>query len=281
MTAMLELLPLKDCIGVEARGIDVTTMPDDDFDRMYDAWINSTVLLIRGQFMNAEQQVALSDRFGERTTYTRPQFSATAEADILVLSNIRKDGRLIGSPVSGRVWHTDGHYLHTPPAGSLLYAVKTPPEGGDTLFANQIAAYADLPASVRERIEDLQVVISRVQSRPYNYPDRPPPTAQEREEWLDVAHPIVRAHNVSGQKALYAGGNVPWHIVGMKTADSLPLITFLQEFAVQDQYVYRHKWQPGDILVWDNRSAIHKATWYDGERYERLMYRTTFGERAV
>lgn len=278
---MLELLPLKHRIGVEARGIDVNAISDDDFSRVYDAWIDSTILLIRGQSMTAEQQVALSDRFGDRVTYTRPEFSAQTEADILVLSNIRKDGRLIGSPVSGRVWHTDGHYLQSPPAGSLLYAVKTPPEGGDTLFANQIAAYADLPIPVKEQIADLEVVISRVQSRPYNYPDRPPPTAEERAEWADIAHPIVRRHTVSGEKALYAGGNVPWHIVGMKPAESLPLITFLQEFSVQDQYVYRHKWQPGDILVWDNRSALHKATWYDGTRYERLMYRTTLGERAA
>ena len=198
---------------------------------------------------------------------------------MLVLSNIRVDGTLIGSPVSGRVWHSDGHYLEKPPAGSLLLAETVPPEGGDTLFANQIAAYEDLPANVKKRIAGREVVISRIQSRPYNYPDRPPPTQAERAEWPDVIQPIVRIHPVSGRPALYTGGNVPWQIIGMSRTESLALITFLQEFSVLDRYVYRHRWQPGDIIVWDNRSALHKATWYDGERYRRLMYRTTFGER--
>ena len=278
---MLELVPLRTRIGFEARGIDVNTMPNDEFEKIYEAWITGTVLLIRDQSMTSEQQLALSDRFGVPASYTRPQFSSNNAPEILILSNVVKNGRLIGSPVSGRVWHSDGHYLTDPPAGSLLYAVKTPPEGGDTLFANQIEAYADLPEFVKNRIEDLKVVISRVQSRPYNYPDRPSLTAEEIENWSDVAHPVVRVHPVSNRKSLYVGGNVPWRIVGQEVGESLPLITFLQEFSVMQRYVYRHKWKAGDIIIWDNRSALHKATWYDGDRYERLMYRTTFGERAA
>jgi alpha-ketoglutarate-dependent taurine dioxygenase len=276
---MVELVPLAERIGVEALGIDVNCLGDDAFEAIYNAWIDSTILLIRGQSLTREQQLALTDRFGSRASYTRPQFSAADAPEMLVLSNLRVDGTLIGSPVSGRVWHSDGHYLESPPAGSLLHAAIVPPEGGDTLFANQLAAYADLPDIVQQQIETLEVVISRVQSRPYNYPDRPPPTDAERADWRDVVQPIVKAHAVSGRKALYAGGNVPWKIVGMDVARSMPLITFLQEFSVLDRYVYRHRWQPGDIIVWDNRSALHKATWYDGEKYQRLMYRTTFGER--
>ena len=116
---------------------------------------------------------------------TRSEFSENQNPEILVLSNIMEDGKLIGSPVSGRVWHTDGHYLPDPPAGSMLYAIETPPTGGDTWFANMIAAYDALPAVTKARIEDLKVVISRIQSRPYNYPDRPPPTPQQRAEWVD------------------------------------------------------------------------------------------------
>jgi alpha-ketoglutarate-dependent taurine dioxygenase len=276
---MVELTRLAERIGVEARGIDVNRLTDAEFEAIYDAWIGAAILLIRGQSLTPEQQMALTDRFGTRASYTRPQFSAADAPDMLVLSNIRVDGTLIGSPVSGRVWHSDGHYLESPPAGSLLHAVITPPEGGDTHFANQLEAYADLPEIVKERVERRDVVISRTQSRPYNYPDRPPPTGVERAEWREVVQPIVRTHPVSGRKALYTGGNVPWNIVGMDPAESVPLVTFLQEFSILDRYVYRHRWQAGDIVVWDNRSALHKATWYDGERYERLMYRTTFGER--
>jgi len=279
---MLELIPLTENIGTEVRGIDVSTpIPDRDFERIYRAWIDTTILLFRGQSLDQRQQVALTDRFGERVSYTRKQFSTDDAPDILILSNILENGKLIGSPVSGRVWHSDGHYLANPPAGSLLYAIETPPVGGDTLFANMFAAYDCLPETVKAWIEGRQVVISRAQSRPYNYPDRPPSTEAERAEWIDMPQPMVRTHPVNSRKALYVGGNVPWRIVGMDLAESAPLVTFVQEFSIMPRFTYRHRWQPGDIIVWDNRSAMHRATYYDGQKYRRLMHRTTFGERRI
>src|SRR4029450_7240468 len=107
-----------------------------------------------------------------------------------------------GPPRSRRGWHPDGPYLTTPPVRSMLYAIEVPPVGGDTWYANMYAAYDALPEQVKERIDDLKVVISRVQSRPYNYPDRPAPTEQARAEWVYVTHPIVRVHEVSGRNAI-------------------------------------------------------------------------------
>src|SRR5207237_5106325 len=118
---------------------------------------------------------------GELASYTRDEFGQSEHPQILVLSNIETNGKPIGSPVSGRVWHTDGHYLERPPAGSFLYAIEIPKRGGDTLFANMAAAYEALPGRIKAAASGLRVVISRVQSRPYNYPDRPPlPPAQIR-----------------------------------------------------------------------------------------------------
>lgn len=279
---MLELIPLTDRIGMEVRGVDVTgPIGSGDFERIYQAWIDNTILLFRDQHMTSAEQIAFTRRFGEVISYTRREFAEGTEPEILILSNISKDGKPIGSPVSGRVWHTDGHYLAEPPAGSLLYALETPAEGGDTLFANMFAAYDALPEPVRARIEDLQVVISRVHSRPYNYPDRPPVTDAERAEWPDVPQPMVRFHEEAGRKAIYAGGNVPWRIVGMDEAESAPLVTFVQEFSVQPRFTYRHKWRPGDIILWDNRSALHRATPYDLAGSRRLMHRTTLAPRRA
>jgi taurine dioxygenase/putative 2-oxoglutarate oxygenase len=277
---VLELVPITDVIGTEVRGIDVTEdIPARDYDRIYQAWIDTTILLFRGQTMTPAQHIAFTRRFGEVVKYTRDEFSEGGSPEILILSNITKDGKLIGSPVSGRVWHTDGHYLVEPPAGSMLYAIETPPVGGDTWFANMVAAYDALPAVTRERIEGLKVVISRRQSRPYNYPDRPMPPPEELETWIDMLQPLVRTHDVSGRKAIYAGGNVPWRIDGMPVEESLPLITFVQEFSVQPRFTYRHRWFPGDIILWDNRSAMHKATPYDQLAYRRLMHRTTVSSK--
>lgn len=273
---MLELAPITDTIGTEVRGVDVTAnISARDFDRIYQAWIDTTILLFRGQRMTPMQHIEFTRRFGEVFKYTRAEFGDGEHPEILVLSNITKDGKPIGSPVSGRVWHTDGHYLTQPPAGSMLYAIEIPPSGGDTWYANMIAAYDALPAVTKERIEQLNVVISRLQSRPYNYPDRPPPTPAERVTWTDVEHPMVRTHEVSGRKAVYAGGNVPWRVKGMPEADSAPLVTFVQEFSIKPEFTYRHKWRAGDIIIWDNRSAMHKATYY-GPQYRRLLHRTTF-----
>jgi taurine dioxygenase/putative 2-oxoglutarate oxygenase len=277
---MLDLVPITQRIGTEVRGIDVTQpISVRDLERIYGAWLDTTILLFRGQSLTPEQQIAFTQKLGEVVSYTRKQFSDHESPELLILSNITKDGKLIGSPVSGRVWHTDGHYLVDPPAGSVLYAVETPPLGGDTAFANMFAAYEELPEVTKQRISDLKVVISRVQSRPYNYPDRPPPTDEERAEWLDVPQPMVLTHSESGRKALYAGGNVPWRIVGMDESESAPLVTFVQEFSVMSRFTYRHRWRPGDIIVWDNRSAMHRAYPYDQSAYRRLMHRTTFDPR--
>jgi taurine dioxygenase/putative 2-oxoglutarate oxygenase len=273
---MLELIPIKDSIGTEVRGVDVTGhISDSNFDRIYQAWIDTTILLFRDQHMSPAQHIAFTKRFGEVFTYTRSQFNEPQHPEILVLSNIVEDGKPIGSAYSGRVWHSDGHYLTEPPVGSMLYARQVPPAGGDTWFGNMIAAYDALPLPVRERIEDLKVVINRVQSRPYNYPDRPAPTAEQRAEWIDVVQSVVRVHEVSDRKALYVGGNVPWRIVGMPEAQSAPLVTFLQEFAIQPRFTYCHQWRVGDIVLWDNRSAMHRATPYDYAAHRRLMHRTT------
>lgn len=279
---MLELVPITDGIGTEVRGIDVTgPVSDRDFDRIYQAWIDTTILLFRGQSMTPEQHIEFTRRFGEVYSYTRSQFNHSEHPEILILSNIARNGKPIGSAYSGRVWHSDGHYLTEPPVGSMLYALEVPPVGGDTWFGNMVAAYEALPASVKERIDDLKVVISRVQSRPYNYPDRPAPTAREAAEWPDVSQPLVRVHEESGRKAIYAGGNVPWRIEGLPEEDSAPLVTFLQEFSVQPRFTYRHRWQPGDIVLWDNRSAMHRATYYDDVAHRRLMHRTTIAGRRL
>lgn len=278
----MELRPLTNSIGTEVIGIDAAKpIAPGDFDRLYRAWIDSTILLFRGQQLTSSEQVEFTRKFGEVGAYTRSKYSHEQQPEILILSNIVKSGKQVGSPVSGRVWHTDGHYLRVPPAGSMLHALQVPDIGGDTWFANMVAAYEALPAQAKVQIEGRNVVISRVQSRPYNYPDRPAPTNAEIEEWEDVVHPMVRIHPETGRSALYTGGNVPWRICGMAESKSAPLVTFIQEFSVRPEFTYRHKWQVGDIILWDNRSTLHQATYYDPARYDRLMHRTTIAGSSV
>ncbi|MDB5578230.1 MAG: tblC [Bradyrhizobium sp.] len=279
---MLALRPLTDTIGTEVSGIDLTEpVSAADFDRIVKAWLDTTVLLFRDQSMTPEQQIAFSRRFGELLVYTRPENELKKYPEILVLSNVMQNGKPIGAAVSSRYWHTDGHYLKCPPAASLLYGIEVPPKDGDTWFANMQAAYDALPEATKRRIDGLKVIISRVKSLPYNYPNRPPVTDEQRAAWYDTPQPLVRTHPVTGRKALYMGGNVPWNVEGMPEAESDILIRELQAFATQPQFTYVHRWRAGDALLWDNRSSMHRATAYDQVNHRRLMHRTTIaGDEA-
>ena len=267
--------PLSPALGTEVVDLDLRQpVADADFESLHAKLVDTTVLVIRDQRLAADDLVRFTKRFGDILVYTRAANAHHTHPEVLVLSNILRDGKPIGSAESGRYWHTDGHFLEMPPAVSLLYAVELPPIGGDTWFANMFAAYDALPDETRARIEGLRVIISRVRSRPYNYPQRPPVTEEQRAAWPDMPQPLVRTHPLSGRKALYVGGNVPWLIEGMDEAESTPLITTLQAHAIQPAFAYAHAWRPGDLLVWDNRSSLHKATAYDAVAHRRHMLRT-------
>jgi len=271
----MRIASLSPALGTEATDIDLRRpITDTEFETLHAALVDTTVLVIRDQRLTPDDLVRFTKRFGDILVYTRAENAHHTHPNVLVLSNIRRDGKLIGSPASGRYWHTDGHFLEIPPSASLLYAVELPPRGGDTWFANMMTAYDALPDEVKARIEGLRVIISRVRSRPYNYPDRPPVTEEQRAAWPDMPQPLVRTHPVGGRKALYVGGNVPWRIEGMEEAESTPLITMLQAHAIQPAFTYVHAWRPGDLLVWDNRSSLHKATAYDEGAHRRHMLRT-------
>jgi alpha-ketoglutarate-dependent taurine dioxygenase len=273
---LLALRPLTDTIGIEVSGVDLAEpMRAADFDRIHKAWLDATIVLFRNQSMAPAQQIAFSRLFGELVTYGRSENTLPDYPEVLVLSNLERDGKPMGAPVAGRYWHTDGQFLREPPAASFLYGIEVPESGGDTYFANMHAAYEALPEDTRKRINGRRVIISRVQSRPYNYPDKPPVTAEERAAWPDMPQPLVRTHPQTGRNALYAGGNVPWRVEGMPQSESDILIPELQNFATQPRFVYVHRWRAGDAILWDNRSAIHRATAYDQINARRLMHRTT------
>ncbi len=279
---MLTLRPLTDTIGIEAIGIDLAApISATDFDRIHAAWLDKTILLFRNQSMTPAQQVDFSRRFGELAAYNRSENMLPGHPEVMVLSNLTRDGKRIGTPASGRYWHSDGHYLKRPPAASFLYGIEVPPVGGDTWFTNLQAAYDALPESTKRRIDGRRVIISRVKSRPYNYPDKPPVTDEDRAAWPDMPQPLVRTHPETGRKALYVGGNVPWNVEGMPESESDILISELQAFATQPRFVYVHRWRAGDAILWDNRSSMHRATAYDEVNHRRLMHRTTIaGEEA-
>jgi alpha-ketoglutarate-dependent taurine dioxygenase len=156
----------------------------------------------------------------------------------------------------------------------FLYALEVPPEGGDTLFADTYAAFAALPDDVRRVIEGRRACFSRVRLHHVHYPHMAPLTDEQKANRPDVWHPIAREHPRSGWTALYIGR---WacEVEGLPEAESSELIRSLQEAATRADFVYRHRWQVGDAVLWDNRCTQHCATEFDETRHRRRMHRTT------
>jgi taurine dioxygenase len=272
----MDIRRLSPALGAEVRGVDFSgTVSDAAVATLRAAWLEHGVLVIRGQRMTAAQQVGFTRRLGDPVVYTRSENAHPEHPELLVLSNVIVNGRRLGAAISGRYWHTDGHFLAAPPAGTLLCAQLVPAVGGDTWFANMTAAYEALPPAMVARLGGLRILVSRVGSLPYHYPERPALPANQRELWPDMPQPLVRTHPETGRKALYFGGIVPWQIVGMPAVESKELLEELQAFALSPPFIHAHRWEAGDAVLWDNRCIAHRATEYDMTKYSRTMYRTT------
>lgn len=274
---MLELRPISEAIGTEVRGVDITQpLSGTDFDKIYQAFLDTSLLLFRDQALTPDQQVAFTRQFGEIVAYYDPSERAVpGHPEILLLTNLTEEGKPSGKHSSAYGWHIDGHYLEKAPMATVLHAVECPPSGGDTWFANTHAAYESLPQETKRLIDGKQIIISRVQARPYVFPDKPPVTPEQRLAWPDMPQPIARTHPITKRKALYVASIVPWRIPGIPEEQSAPLIGELQATCIRPEFVYCHKWRQGDTLLWDNISSMHRATPYDVTNDQRRMHRTT------
>lgn len=272
----LSVIPVAEVMAAEIKGVDLSRdLGQDEIDAIRAAWLQFTVLIFRGQQLTPERQVAFTRRLGELENHTVQEFTHPDVPEVFIISNIVQEGRHVGAPKSGRHWHSDSQFLAVPSAGSLLYGLQVPPEGGDTLFANMYAAYDALSDTMKRRIDGLETVCSRVKAWPISYPSRPPLTEDQKARLPDVIHPLVRIHPETGRKSLYIGGNVVWEIVGLPYAEGRALLDELRAHATQDRFTYSHRWQTGDAVMWDNRCTLHSATPFDEARFDRLMHRTT------
>ncbi|CAH0441517.1 TauD/TfdA dioxygenase family protein [Ralstonia pseudosolanacearum] len=275
--SILHIRPFRAGFGAEIEGFDAgDALSSNTVQAIRAAWLRFGVLVFSGQMLDPVRLVAFTRHFGEPVIYTRSENACAGHPEVLVLSNVVVDGKPIGAPISSRYWHSDGHFLQCPPAGTLLYGKEVPPEGGDTCFVDMRAAYRALPEQLRTEIDGRTFLMDRVQTLPFHYPDRPAPPPDQKLRWPDMPQPVVRTHSESKTNALYIGGIVPWRIVGMEPHRSDALMAQLHAIAFDEQrFGYRHRWRAGDLLMWDNRRVVHRATTYDMARHRRLMYRTT------
>jgi alpha-ketoglutarate-dependent 2,4-dichlorophenoxyacetate dioxygenase len=233
---------------------------------------------LRGAGLDDETQVAFSQRFGalEVTRSMNPAagtpFARQSNLDIKTGQVIPAEDRRMVYQLANMLWHSDSSFKSVPSLCSLLTGRIVPPEGGATEFASARAAYPSLPEDLKRRVEHAVVVHdfswSRDQVRPGFF------TAEERAVYPPVRHPLVRANPVNGRRALFLGAHAS-HVDGLPIDEGRGLLRTLLDHVTQPAFVYRHEWREGDLVIWDNRCVLHRATPYDAARYQRLMQRTT------
>ena len=231
------------------------------------------IVVFRHQRLSREQQFGFACYFGEVESSTPRNAEAKRHAVAHIISNLGADGRPVdrlASAVSNYNWHTDKPYHPSPPMITALYAVEMPPWGGDTEFANTSMAYSELTREVRCRIAGLRVVFHWGAAARRS--EEPPLAGSDSRQSVD--HPLVRTHPETGAKALYLG-NHSSHILGWPIAEGRALLDELLVHATQPEFVYAHRWEVGDLVMWDNRCLLHRAgANFDMNKHRRILHRT-------
>ncbi|TWB56276.1 TauD/TfdA dioxygenase family protein [Nitrospirillum viridazoti] len=270
----LRTRPLKPGFGAEILDVDLKTASPAEMDQVVEAFHRHGAILLRGQDLDPAGLKAFLGRFGPLEGHTQKQFTLPDHPEVYILSNKVVDGKPIGAHNDGVGWHTDYSYKAEPVMCTMLYAVEVPAEGSDTLLADLCAAYDALPEERRAQLDGLQLHHSYeyfMTSRQYLRVDQLSP--ELKAENPDVIHPLIRTHPADGRKALWVSTGTVKEVVGMPNPQGLELLDELVAFVTQDRFVHAHKWQVGDILIWDNRCTLHTGTLYDDKKYTRLMHR--------
>jgi len=280
----IEIIPSGAPLGAEIRGIDLSRPIDGAaFREIERAYAEHGVLVFRDQHLTERQLVAVTERFGEVEEYVRSTFALPGHPEIILITNIEKDGEFVGVADAGTTWHTDMSYIPAPPRGSLLYAREVPVKDGtvlgDTLFSSTAAAYDDLPDATKTLLEGRRTVHSyegkHARRAKAGKSNRKPLTEEERASLPPVDHPVIRTHPQSGRKCIYVVAGECVGITGMSDAEAEPLLEDLAARCTRPEYTYRHHWQQYDLVMWDNCLVQHLAIHNYALPQRRMMWRTT------
>ena len=266
--------------GAEILDVDVKRVDDATFPELVAAFNEHSVLLFRGQSLTDEEQIAFSQRFGPlETTIRSINTQERTLPHIANLANVDAEDRLIPRGdkrnifnAGNQMWHTDSSFKRVPAHASLLSAREVPREGGETQYASMRVAWERLSPELQGLLEGKVAIHSFVYSRGLIADDLLPP--EHAAQVPPVPQALVRTNPVNGRKAFYVASHA-CEIVGMPTAEARLLLRELLERATRVELVYTHRWQAGDLVMWDNRCTLHRGRPWDESRYRRVMHRTT------
>ena len=273
-----KLAPL---IGAEIGGIDLSAPMDaQTFKAIENVWHDHGVLLFRGQNLDDLQQVEFAQRFGE-LAQTLKHYEGISHPAIMYVTNEKKDGKYIGALPDGEMFfHSDMCYLERPCMAAMLYAIAIPPEGGNTVFASMYAAYDALSDEFKFQLAALMAMNSYEPGYGSSNVKARIETSGTRYT-RSYAHPIFRTHPATGKKSLYVNRLMTEYIVDMPRPQSDELLKQLFNHQEQEQFQYEHRWQVGDVLIWDNRCTLHARRNFDDRHLRKLRRVTVKGEKPL
>jgi taurine dioxygenase len=269
--------PLSPAVGAEVAGVDLRALGSDDFACIEQAWHRRSVILIRGQQLSDDDLLDFSRRLGELDpppNQERGRISPPGYPDVYVVSNVLDEkGEPIGALGAGEAtWHTDMSYLDLPPDASMLYSLEIPPSGGDTYFCGMQAAWAAMPAALKAKLSGRRIKHDGTFNSGGYVRQGVTPT-DDPHAAPGAWHPAVCAHPVTGVPQLYLGRRRNSYVEGLSPAESDALLDELWDYATAPEFVYQHRWRLGDLVLWDNRSTMHRRDPFDGAA-RRVMHRT-------
>ncbi len=273
----IDIQPLDGGVGAEIRDVDLSAaIATSTFREIHSAWLDHSLLLFCDQQLDDPALIGFSRRFGELEPNPASELRETGRGpspDVWVISNVVEGGRPIGSLGAGEAeWHTDMSFIATPPMASALYALEVPAQGGNTWFLDMTAACASIPDDLNTAIDGRRANhSSSLTSVGDLRKGARTPTDVTAEP--GTKHPLVRTHPETGARALYLGRRNWAYIEGLSVPESEALLDRLWAHCTQPQFMTEHVWRAGDLLLWDNRSLMHRRDAFD-DSARRIMHRT-------
>ncbi len=278
---MLSVRKTGAALGAEIQGVDLSQPLDNatvaEIDRL---WLEHEVIFFRGQKLAPEDHIRFSEQLGPVEVHVRTDCCKPGYPQLFIVANIVENGKPIGAGDAGTIWHSDGCCYDKPSRGSLLYAKRVPMKDGvvlgDTMFSSMNRAYEALPEDLKHKLISTKALNSYLKgySRPRKTGPIPPLTEEQKKKVPDIEIPVVRRHPFTGRPCLFVNEGYTTRIVGMPDAESSELLDYLFHHVTRPEFIYRHNWREGDLLIWDNCATQHCAV-LDYAPLPRHMERTT------
>ena len=271
ITEDLKILPLSKLMAAEVIGVDLRKpLNETNKARIHKAFLKYQLLVFRNQDLNKSEQVSFTEQFGTLERHTLTNKGLSDSPFVHIVTNLDEHGHPTGK-VKSTLWHSDKSFREAPSMATLLHANCLPPNGGDTCFANMYAAYEALPHETKDELKDKKVIHSWELSR-----ENIGRTLSQKEidDAPPMVHPLIRQHPETSRNCLFLGMHAS-HIEGETVMKSRSRIEALEKHATNKEFIFRHCWSDGDLLMWDNRCLLHRAdTNFDAAHYPRVMHRT-------